>query len=116
MDGAGPYTRGVQAARGSEEFAVPGRVAVYNFNVTNTGEATDLFRLNATTEAGWELQLENNVIEVESGETVQVPVYVKIPDAKNGPKPTELTFTTTSETDNSKTSTVVHKVGPGKGK
>jgi M6 family metalloprotease-like protein len=116
MDGAGSYKRGVQAVRGSEEFAVPGRVAVYNFNVTNTGEATDLFRLNAKTEAGWELHLEHNVIEVKAGETVQIPVYVKIPDAKNGPKPTELTFTTTSETDNNKTSTVVHKVGPGKGK
>jgi hypothetical protein len=53
---------------------------------------------------------------VEAGETVQVPVYVKIPDGKAGPKPTELTFTTTSETDSSKTSTIVHKVGPGKGK
>ncbi|MET3726867.1 hypothetical protein ABID52_000448 [Fictibacillus halophilus] len=49
-------------------------------------------------------------------QSIYIPVYVKIPDGKNRPKPTELTFTTTSEADNSKISTVVHKVGPGKGK
>ncbi|MBN3554101.1 hypothetical protein JYA63_07495 [Fictibacillus nanhaiensis] len=48
-------------------------------------------------------------------QSIYIPVYVKIPDAKSGPKPTELMFTTTSETDNNKTSTVVHKVGLGKG-
>ncbi|UOQ94685.1 M6 family metalloprotease domain-containing protein [Halobacillus shinanisalinarum] len=118
MDGAGPYERGIDAASGSVDFAVPGQVAAYHFSVTNTGEATDLIRINAETEAGWDVQLQHEVIEVEAGETVDVPVYTKIPKGGQGPKPapTELTFTSTSETDSSKMATVTRRVGPGKGR
>lgn len=119
IDGSGPFARGVQAFNSTSEFAAPGKVAVYNFNVTNTGEATDLIRLNAKTDAGWQLQLQNNVIEVEAGKTVTVPVYVKIPkNSSDGvqPVPTSLTFTATSETDSSKTVNVSRNLGPGNGK
>lgn len=118
MDGAGSYTRGVKAESSKAEFAAAGRVAAYYFKVTNTGEAADLIRLNAKTEAGWELILEHNVIEVQAGETVEVPVYVKIPQGgkKAQPVPTNLTFTSKSETDPEKTATVTRRVGPGAGK
>ncbi|MED4207469.1 M6 family metalloprotease domain-containing protein [Neobacillus mesonae] len=116
MDGSGPFTRGVAVVNGSVDQAVPGRVAVYHFKVTNTGNATDLFRLNAKSEAGWEVKLQHNVIEVEAGKTIDVPVYVKIPlDGKNGlsPAPSNLTFTSTSETDSEKSASIIRRVGPG---
>lgn len=106
LDGAGPYERGVDVSTNTVNPAVPGRVAVYNYSVTNTGEATDLIRLNATTEAGWEVMIEHSVIEVEAGQTVEVPVYVKIPEGEEAP--TKLTFTATSETDAEQTETEVN--------
>ncbi|WP_226619556.1 M6 family metalloprotease domain-containing protein [Cytobacillus firmus] len=114
MDESGPATRGISAENSKVQFAAPGKVSAYSFKVTNTGNAADLIRLNAKTEAGWELMLEHNVIEVQAGETVEVPVYVKIPKTK--PVPTNLTFTSTSETDPAKTDTVTRRVGPGAGK
>jgi hypothetical protein len=114
MDSDGPFTRGVTASRGTTEFAAAGNVAVYNFNVTNTGNSTDIFRLDAKTASGWDVMLQNNFVEVPAGETVEVPVFVKIP--KNKPVPNNLTFTSTSETDANKSATVSVRVGPGKGK
>ena len=103
LDGAGSFERGVTAGAGTVEQATPGRVATYNFSVTNTGEATDLIRVNAETEAGWETKVQHNVIEVGAGETIDVPVYVQIPEDKQAP--TKLTFTATSETDPTQTAT-----------
>ena len=88
-------------ASSSVEHATPGRVATHHFSVTNTGEATDLIRIKAETAAGWKTQVQHNVIEVAAGETVDVPVYVEIPEGKQAP--TNLVFTATSETDASKT-------------
>jgi len=117
LDGAGSFTRGVSVANGNSEFATPGKVAAYYFNVTNTGNGTDLIRLNAKTDAGWDIQFQHNVIEVEAGKTVAVPVYVKLPKGGTAqPVPTNLTFTSTSETDASKTATSTRRVGPGNGK
>jgi hypothetical protein len=114
MDDSGSSMRGVAAENSKVQFAAPGRVAAYYFKVTNTGNAADLIRLDAKIEAGWELMLEHNVIEVQAGETVEVPVYVKIPKTK--PVPTNLTFTSTSETDPAKKDTAARRVGPGAGK
>ena len=50
--------------------------------------------------------IQHNVIEVAAGETVDVPVYVKIPEGKQAP--TNLTFTATSETDPNQTATGVN--------
>lgn len=79
------------------ERAIPGKVAAHMFSVTNTGEAADLFRIQAETDAGWESRVLHHVIEVEAGETVEVPVYVEIPEGEQ--QPAQLTFTATSETD-----------------
>ncbi|MDQ0270493.1 M6 family metalloprotease domain-containing protein [Cytobacillus purgationiresistens] len=101
LDGAGSFARGVEAEGGTAARAVPGKIATHNFKVTNTGEETDLFRLTAETEAGWETRLMHNVIEVEAGETVEVPVYVEVPEDETGL--TKLNFSAASETDESKT-------------
>ncbi len=96
-DGAGAYTRGVEVSTGTIAPAVQDKVAVYHFNVTNTGEAKDLIRIKASAGDGWAVQLDNNVLAIEPGATVKVPVYVKIPKGKSAPA--KLTFTAASETD-----------------
>ena len=96
-DGAGAYRRGVEVSAGTIAPAVQDKVAVYHFNVTNTGEAKDLIRIKASAGDGWAVQLDNNVLAVEPGATVKVPVYVKIPKGKKAPA--KLTFTAASETD-----------------
>lgn len=106
LEGAGSFERGVTVASSSAEQAMPGRVAIHNFSVTNTGEETDLIRINADTEASWETLIQHNVIEVAAGETVDVPVFVKIPENKQGL--TNLNFTATSETNSNKTATVTN--------
>ncbi|MBM7693804.1 M6 family metalloprotease-like protein [Peribacillus deserti] len=96
-EGAGAYKRGVNVSAGTIQPAVQEKVAVYHFNVTNTGEAKDLIRVNASAGDDWKVQLDHNVIAVEPGATVAVPVYVKIPKGKT--TPATLTFKATSETD-----------------
>ncbi|WP_235846929.1 M6 family metalloprotease domain-containing protein [Neobacillus soli] len=96
-DSAGSFKRGVNVSDGAIQPAVPGKVAVYHYNVTNTGEAKDIIRLNASAGADWKVQLDHNVIAVEPGKTVDVPVYVNIPKGKTAPA--NITFTATSETD-----------------
>ena len=106
MDGAGPYKRGVSLSGGKASPASPGRVAVYHHKVKNTGNGTDLIRLNVSTKDNWETRIQNEVIEVKPGQTVDVPVYVKIPEAKKKGKgsnlSTKLTVTTVSETNPNK--------------
>lgn len=96
-EGAGAFDRGVNVSAGTVEPAVQDKVAVYHFNVTNTGEAKDLIRVNASAGDDWTVQLDHNVIAVEPGATLAVPVYVEIPKGKTAPA--KLTFTATSETD-----------------
>jgi M6 family metalloprotease-like protein len=102
LDGDGDFVRGVEAEIGETEIAEPGRVSVHNYAVTNTGEETDLIRVQA--ESDWETMVEHNVIEVPAGETVEVPVYVEIPEEASAPA--SLTFTATSETDPEQTTTI----------
>src|SRR5699024_5646787 len=97
LDGSGDFERGVSVESNTVEYAEPGKIATQNFSVTNTGEATDLIRIGVETDSDWETMVEHNVIEVEPGETVDVPVYVEIPE--NEQSPTKLTLTATSETD-----------------
>ncbi len=102
LDGAGDAERGLEATAASAERAVPEKVAIYHFNVTNTGEEADLFRIQAETDSGWDTRILHHVIEIEAGETVEVPVYVGIP--KGEQQPAQLTFTAASETDSAKVS------------
>lgn len=109
LDGAGDYNRGVEAAKDNAEKADPGKVATYHFNVTNTGDSTDLYRLNAATEGGWDTMLQHEVIEVEAGQTVNVPVYVQVPEGQDSQ--TVLSFTAVSETDKNQAVTIQRVAG-----
>ncbi|AXF57313.1 FIMAH domain-containing protein [Salicibibacter kimchii] len=109
MDEGGPYERGVDVDTSTVEHAEPGRVAEYNFSVTNSGEETDLVRLDLDMEKDWDYMLEHEVIEVEAGETVDVPVYVELPE--NEQLPSDLTFSATSETDEEQAVSVERGVG-----
>ncbi len=96
-EGSGDYKRGVNVSVGTVNPAVPGKVAVFHYKVKNTGEAKDLIRVNASAGDDWKVQLDHNVVAVEPGKTVDVPVYVEIPKGKKAP--TNLNFTAASETD-----------------
>ena len=115
LDGAGPATRGVGVAEANASPASPGRVAIHRFRVTNTGAAEDLIRVKATTAGGWTTALRANVLDVPTGSTVTVPVYVTVPGDERGQRPTTLKFTASSETDPtasvSRTSTVTPSTG-----
>jgi M6 family metalloprotease-like protein len=102
LDEDGVFERGVEAESGEVERAEPGRVSVHHYAVTNTGEETDLIRIQVESE--WETMIEHNVIEVAAGETVDVPVYVETPEEADAPA--SLTFTATSETDAEQTITI----------
>ncbi|MEH7389601.1 M6 family metalloprotease domain-containing protein [Bacillus sp. JJ1474] len=102
-EGSGAFKRGVNVSAGTVQPAVQDKVAVYHFNVTNTGDAKDLIRINASAGDDWTVQLDHNVLAVEPGATVDVPVYVKIPKGEKAPA--NLTFTATSETDSNQSVT-----------
>ncbi len=110
LDGSGNAERGVEIGIENLAPATPERVATYHYAVTNSGEETDLIRLSAELDQDWEVYLDHHVIEVEAGETVQVPVYVKIPE--NGQSVANMTVHAVSETDDqqqsSETSIVLH--------
>ncbi|WP_227003923.1 FIMAH domain-containing protein [Salicibibacter halophilus] len=109
MDEAGPYERGVDVETSTVERAEAGNIAAYNFSVANSGEETDLVRVDVDIEDGWEYMHEHEVIEVEAGETVDVPVYVEMPE--NGHAPSNITFSATSETDDEETESAERGVG-----
>jgi M6 family metalloprotease-like protein len=108
LDGGGLLPRGVSAATGDAQPASPGRVAVQTFEVTNTGAAEDLVRVKV--ESPWAATVQSTVLDVPAGESVAVPVYVKVPADATGAAP--LTFTATSETDATKTATQTAQVTP----
>lgn len=102
LDGGGPFGRGVESELASTTDATPGRVAVCEYDVTNTGDAADLVRLAADTPDGWEPTLRYEVVEIGSGETSTVPVYVEVPQGAADRSAT-VTLTATSETDETAT-------------
>jgi M6 family metalloprotease-like protein len=59
------------------EKETPGRVAIVNFSVTNTGPATDIIRVGVDGYLGPVLL--NNLYAVGAGATITVPVYVELP-------------------------------------
>ncbi len=102
LDGGGPSARGVKAETAGADPAAGGQVAVQHFRVTNTGDGEDLIRVKATSATGWAATVASDVLDVPAGETVDVPVYVKVPE---GGGTADLAFTATSETDPDQTDT-----------
>ncbi|MDR2712738.1 MAG: immune inhibitor A, partial [Clostridiales bacterium] len=89
--------------RGKFESADPGRVATQWFTVKNTGSATDIIRIAA--DCALDFVLLNDLYAIDAGETIEIPVYVKIP--ADNPEFKALTFTASSESNTAKESTVI---------
>ncbi|MBY5161604.1 M6 family metalloprotease domain-containing protein [Salsipaludibacter albus] len=128
LDGSGPHTRGVEAAAGAAEGGIlPGFATTCSFPVTNTGEAVDVsgtqpedvadevdgdvYRLSAEATDGWEAWLPHELVGVDNGDTVDVPVRV-IRDPQDAPR-TTVTLEVTSESDPGVTTTATCTVRPG---
>ncbi|MCL1873797.1 MAG: immune inhibitor A, partial [Clostridiales bacterium] len=83
------------------EEADPGRVAAYWISITNTGEATDIIR--AGVDCNWEYTLLNDLYAIGAGETIKVPVYVKVPTDNTT---LAMTVNASSETNSGKKASV----------
>ncbi|MCL1874171.1 MAG: immune inhibitor A [Clostridiales bacterium] len=84
---------------GKQESADPGRVATQWFKVTNTGAATDIIRAEA--DCGFEFTLLNDLYAIEAGQTIEIPVYFRIPPGDFDSK--SVTLTVSSESNPAKT-------------
>ena len=89
--------------KGKFEPADPGRVATQWFSVKNTGAATDIVRI--AVDCGLEFTLLNDLYAVDPDQTVEIPVYIKIPAAD--PEFKTLTFSAASETNAAKLGSVI---------
>lgn len=98
LEAAGPATRSLALAGSQAGSAAAGRVAEARFSITNDGTAPDLVRLSATHAQGWKTQLQHEVIEIAVGETVEIPVYVAVPDGATAGVQA-IQFNAISETD-----------------
>ncbi|MDR2711979.1 MAG: hypothetical protein LBB91_02560 [Clostridiales bacterium] len=99
----GPAVGGDLVASATKfEAADPGRVATQWFTVKNTGDATDIIRVGV--DCALDFTLLNDLYAIEAGETIEIPVYIRIPAAKSGFSP--LTFTASSESNAAKLATV----------
>ena len=91
----GDYDDTPEVTLGAVSEAEPGKVAVQEIQITNKGTKTGLYRLSSENEKDWEWLLSYEVIEVEPGETVTVPLYVEVPEYRA--KANDFSFTVTSE-------------------
>lgn len=108
LKGSGPYKRGLSLEKGEWLTPKKSSIATHYVKLTNEGEATDIFRLEANTDNDLEIALVNNLIEVEAGETVEVPVYVRVMEDKT--KAT-IHFKASSETDEEQVEEISFDVG-----
>ena len=95
---ASVFPRSLAVTAAEPALASPGRVAVQRYAVSNSSRGLDLVRLSARHPDGWDTRLQHEVIAVPPGATVEVPVYVRIPE-QTGQKTTQLELVVRSETD-----------------
>lgn len=81
LEGAGPGLRSLQLAGSKAGSAAPGRVAQSLITLRNDGNATDLVRVSAQHNLGWATQVQHHVYEIPAGSSIDVPVYVAVPDS-----------------------------------
>ena len=67
-------------APGKLTTANPGKVAIQEFNITNTGDAADIVRVGIDGTLGWNATILNNLYAIDAGETIAVPVYIEVPE------------------------------------
>jgi M6 family metalloprotease-like protein len=104
LDGSGPYTYQGRLSTEGQEPAAAGRVAALHYRVDNLSTlngipaGTDLVRLKAETDKGWETALRHPVVEVSPGGSARFTVFVKVPPEASGPA--VVTLTASSEMGN----------------
>ena len=109
----GSYSDQMSVTMGDSSPAKSGKVAAQEIIITNNGTQPGLYRLTEENEGGWDTAFTTNVIEVAPGETVSVPLFVKVPTLR--PKTNEVKVTVTSEVSGksaSATATVKPDVTP----
>ncbi|GAA1171200.1 M6 family metalloprotease domain-containing protein [Ornithinimicrobium humiphilum] len=110
LDGSGPQARGVSVGGSTAAVTEGGTTASISVPVSNTGAAgagvhdSDVYRVEATLDgAGWTMTQPYEVVAAAAGETVSVPLHLARTTGGKG----TLTVTVTSESDPSKSETVV---------
>ncbi|MBA7691642.1 hypothetical protein ES703_100193 [subsurface metagenome] len=100
MEPWSPIIRGVEVSISpSYQSGLPGTTLSYSVTVKNTGDVEDNYDLTVSDNAGWSLELENNLLEIPAGENKMTMLAVKIPgDALPGEED-EITVTATSMAD-----------------
>ena len=86
--------------------ALPGNVAVLEFTVENTGNATDIVRVNAGGTTGFNTTLLNDLYAIGAGEKITVQAYVAVPENVTETGKT-LTITASSESNGAKKAELV---------
>lgn len=81
LAGAGAAVHGLELVSSKSGSAAPGRVAESLITLRNTGSDTDLVRVSAQHSLGWTTQVQHHVYEIPAGSSIDVPVYVAVPDA-----------------------------------
>ncbi|MCL1874516.1 MAG: hypothetical protein FWF85_10445, partial [Clostridiales bacterium] len=100
-DDGTPVGGNLIVSAGKFEPADPGRVATQWFTVKNTGSATDIVR--AAVDCGLDFTLLNDLYAIDADQTIEIPVYIRIPADDPAFKP--LTFTASSESNKAKAGT-----------
>ena len=99
----GPAANGALAVAVADvEAEKPGRVAVASFDITNSGDTTDIIRVGV--DGVFKGVLLNDLYAVGAGATVTVPVYFEIPAnvAAKDVAGQDIVFTASSETNGAK--------------
>ena len=86
--------------------ALPGNVAVLEFSVENTGDATDIVRVNAGGTTAFSTTLLNDLYALGAGEKITVQAYVEIPETVTEIGKS-LVITASSETNDAKKAELV---------
>ena len=89
----------LQITDGKLTTADPGKVAVMEYTVKNTGDATDIVRITLGGNLSWNTTLNNNLFSIGAGEEIVVPVYIEVPEFLNNVANQDLTFTASSESN-----------------
>ena len=82
--------------------ADPGKVAVVEYKVKNTGDATDIIRITLGGDLSWNTTLLNDLYAIGAGEEITVPVYIEVPELLNKNLNESLVFTASSESNTAK--------------
>jgi len=98
---------GVQLEPDDTDSDIPGATVTYRPTLTNTGNYTDTFKITATSEHGWELNLPDDV-ELGPDSSKQVDVSIKIKASAIAYTVDRMIVTATSYLDGNFSATVVN--------